>query len=308
MIIIFFLLVFSFKAYFATYFIIILIVFYNLKNKIEFHTKNFSVLFYSLLILFITLNFLHSFTSTGCLIYPIKFTCVGSYYDWTLTKFEINRMNIWLELWAKAGAGPGFQENDKINYISNFNWLANWFKIYFFNKVSDYILILFSISLILLFIFKENFNLIDFNSKKITIFLPIIIIFLLWFIKHPSLRYGGYIVTGILFFLINIFFFKENINGNVKYFKKIKYLVLIVFFIFNLKNIIRINDEFKTDNEYKFKNFPFFFVKENNYKHYEENNVKIYLINSGACWATPTPCSGGITSVKIKKGFVFINR
>ena len=75
-----------------------------------------------------------------------------------------------------------------------------------------------------------------------------------------------------------------------------------------MKNIIRINNEFKTDNEFKFTNFPLFFVKENKYEKYEENNVKMYHIKSGSCWATPTPCSRAIGSSKIKNGFVFINR
>ena len=32
---------------------------------------------------------------------------------------------------------PNFRVEDPLKYISLFNWVPNWFEIYFFNKVSD---------------------------------------------------------------------------------------------------------------------------------------------------------------------------
>ena len=51
-------------------------------------------------------------------------------------------------------------ENPEL-YVSKFNWLENWYKLYFFTKVSDNLLVLATISLItfLLFYYK--------NQKKI---------------------------------------------------------------------------------------------------------------------------------------------
>ena len=45
---------------------------------------------------------------------------------------------------------------------------------------------------------------------------------------------------------------------------KLKYLVILVIFIFNFKNISRIENEFKRTDLYKFENFPFFAIPEKN--------------------------------------------
>ena len=57
-------------------------------------------------------------------------------------------MNLWYEQWSKAGAGPNFRiENPEI-YILKFNWVPNWFEMYFFTKVSDNIFVIILVSLI----------------------------------------------------------------------------------------------------------------------------------------------------------------
>ena len=43
-------------------------------------------------------------------------------------------MGVHYENWAKAGAGPGFRVENPEIYIQNFNWVANWLKIYFAEK------------------------------------------------------------------------------------------------------------------------------------------------------------------------------
>ena len=50
------------------------------------------------------------------------------------------KMKEWYELWSKGGAGPNFRIDNPEEYIKNFNWISNWIDIYFFNKVSDFIL------------------------------------------------------------------------------------------------------------------------------------------------------------------------
>ena len=41
-------------------------------------------------------------------------------------------------------------QSEKLNYISNFNWIDNWVERYFFNKVSDLIYSLIFISMVFL--------------------------------------------------------------------------------------------------------------------------------------------------------------
>ena len=63
-------------------------------------------------------------------------------------------MHIWYEQWSKAGANPNFRADNPEIYISGFNWFQNWFNTYFFNKVSDQLLVIIFISLIIFFLFS----------------------------------------------------------------------------------------------------------------------------------------------------------
>ena len=64
---------------------------------------------------------------------------------------------------------------------------------------------------------------------------------------------------------------------------------------------------------YKFNNFPFFSIKEQNYFSTQfEDGLTIYESRGGHCWShTPTPCSNGMDpkiKVKEKNGYFFIYR
>ena len=41
---------------------------------------------------------------------------------------------------VKGGATPNFRVENPEIYIKNLNWVSNWIDIYFFNKVSDFLL------------------------------------------------------------------------------------------------------------------------------------------------------------------------
>ena len=69
---------------------------------------------------------------------------------------EVQGMNFWYELWSKGGAAPNFRVDNPEIYVTNLNWLKNWIDIYFFNKVSDFILGLFVLSLIIFFHLKAR--------------------------------------------------------------------------------------------------------------------------------------------------------
>ena len=62
--------------------------------------KNF--ILFSFVGLFSFLFILKSFLSTGCLIYPAKFTCYEK-FSWSVPKQEVQKLNIHYEWWAKAG-------------------------------------------------------------------------------------------------------------------------------------------------------------------------------------------------------------
>ena len=307
LLIILFLIIISIKSYFIPYVVVIIYLMFLMKKNFLNIYKKISYNLYFFSILFILLNYFLSFISTGCLVYPIQITCVGESYDWSLSLNEIERMNIWLELWSKSGAGPGYQEVDKNFYISNFNWLQNWFNNYFFTKVTDYILINTIIILVVFIIFKSQIKFFRFDQKKIAILIPIIFIFILWFIKHPALRYGGYLPLSLMLFFLFSLIFKENEINHKNYKKKINVIILFVVIIFNIKNLIRLNDEYKTDNEYKFENFPFYFIKE---KKFESRLIegKNYSKTEGFCWSIEPLCSGSFPKIRKNSFFIFIQR
>ncbi len=303
--------IFSFKVYFILYFAIIPITLYFLKLN-PFLRKNFNMKLFITFLIFGGLFFSHNIINTGCFIYPISVTCFGEYFSWALSINEVQRMDLWLEVWAKAGASPNFKVDNFESYVGGFNWVQNWANNYFFNKGSDYVLTVFFINLIIFLFYKreikfhaEEFSLI----KKILIPITIFILFV-WFLKHPSLRYGGYIPLGFIIIFIMIFFYNNKSKKKSKndIYTKTKVFVLFALLFFNIKNIARINFELNREDQYKFTNFPFFSVKDKDYKKFKlDNNNHIY-VTDGYCWATPTPCTNTRRSGYSINGYLFLKR
>ena len=302
----------SFKVYFILYFSIFFILIYFIKKKdLEiFKIFNIKICIYFFSFLFLIL--LHNFISTGCLIYPVSKLCVGSYYDWSLAINEVERLANWLDLWSKAGAAPNFKVDNIENYLSGFNWVSNWIDKYFFNKVSDYLLVLFFSSLLVIFFFKKLFSKsIKFKTKYfyISLFISVFSLFfvLFWFINHPSLRYGGYIPIAIFVFSL-ISFFISDLDLPKNFYRNAQILIILVILVFNVKNINRIYSEFNRIDQYKFNSFPYFFVKEKEYSPQYFKN-KVYLnVTEKYCWSVPSPCSNTIYEIKKKNGFTFFKR
>ena len=300
----------SLKTYFLSYLILGIIIFFLssrltiVLNKI-FLSKSF--LFFVTIILF---YFTHHFISTGCIISPLHFTCFGDSLIWAREKKDIINLSIWLEQWAKAGAGPNFRVENVKEYIDSFNWVSNWIEKYFVDKFSDQLGILFSTFFVVFLIFKNfKFKLNKvFYKNFIVIYLLIFVIFFIWLTNHPTLRYGGYSVVFLIislpFSLLFCSFQNKDINQ-----KKIIFLILFVAILFNIRNITRIQKELNRTDIFKFQNFPYFFIKEKNYEiHKFDSGLTIYQTHH--CWATPTPCGGvdNKTFVEKKNGYYFIGK
>ena len=65
-------------------------------------------------------------------------------------------MRFHYENWSKSGAGPNFAVTNINENIAYFNWLPGWIERYFFNKVSDYILGLITMSIIFFCVFFKK--------------------------------------------------------------------------------------------------------------------------------------------------------
>ena len=300
----------SLKTYFLPYIILGLIIFTLKPDVIKslksiFNSKSF--IFFSLILI---IYFFHHFVSTGCIISPLAATCFEDQFSWA--RKDMIKLSIWVEQWSKAGAGPNFRVENVQDYIKNFNWVSNWAEKYFYIKVLDQLAILFSSIIVLFLIFKDfkfnQKNRIKLDKKLIFFYFLILIIFLTWFSKHPTLRYGGY---AIVFLIISVpaSVIISNFKNRIFFNKRLKFFIIFVIIVFNFKNINRIGKEIERGDHYKFQDFPFFALKEKDYKIYDyEAGLKIYSAHH--CWSTPTPCGQVNERVYVKKfkNYYFIHK
>ena len=197
-----------------------------------------------LLILVLITNFFN----TGCFVYPIVKTCFAS-LDWSIPLEDIEKMALHYENWSKAGMTPNFLTDDPNNYVRSFNWINNWIDRYFISKVSDFLAGL-SV-LILIFVatfYSKTKHAINFDKNKLFIFLIINILLLEWFVNHPLLRYGGYSLIALCFFIPFSIILEMNKQTIYLIQKKTFFLLLIGISIFILRNVDRIIVENKKYN------------------------------------------------------------
>ena len=243
-------LIVSLKAFY----ILFLVFSFVILNHLYFKKKNlkkilYTIFFNSIFILFfinISCVIIVSLINTGCLLYPVSFTCLDD-LSWSLGSVEAIKMNNWYELWSKGGATPNMRVSDQEEYLTSFNWVLNWINIYFFNKVSDFLLGITFLCLIIFFTFRLKLSFSNYRFKLISFVILILIIE--WFYNHPALRYGGYsLIAGMFFLILSSFNFKKSIT-NITFQKNIRYLIAISLSIFLLRNIDRIIQEY---DKYKY--------------------------------------------------------
>ena len=255
-------LIISLKSFYVLYFIFIIpFIYYILKdNKAYLIDKIFRnpILYFSILLGACVM--LVYFFNTGCLLYPVQQTCISG-IEWGIPKSEVSALNTHYQWWSKAGGGPGYShEIEKELYIQNLNWLSNWIDKYFFNKMSDFLLSLVFISIVLVIIFRSKKKKLINKNFKINLFYYFCIILLLveWFYNHPSLRYGGFVIFALIFFIpLSHLLSKYEISQNFGL--KIMIIFFLVSSIFIGRNVDRI---FYEQNFYKanFKQNMFFFT------------------------------------------------
>jgi len=238
-------LIISLKAFYILFFIFPIIImghlFFSLKKNFhEIIKLTFLNFFFILFIINFLLILCINFINTGCLIYPVGISCIND-LPWSIGTAEADKMKNWYELWSKGGATPNMRVSNPSEYLQQFNWVGNWFRIYFFNKVSDFVLGLSLTFLIIFFTFKLNFKLSRYKFSALLICLVILI--LEWFFNHPALRYGGYSLFAAIFF-VYLSSLSFNKRPNLKKFKTgINCMVMLALVIFLGRNINRINKE-----------------------------------------------------------------
>ena len=282
----------SIKAIYYLYFILLLIVLF--KKKLIYQLlkkKNLTILL--LIFISIGLNSAVYYFNTGCFLYPAEITCLFE-RDWSIPKDEVKLMSIHYEWWAKAGGAPGYShELEKHEYIKNFVWLENWIDKHFFNKVFDTLVgtIFLCFIVIISFFFHRQKQLKPYSNNNKIIYFVLLIFLIEWFLNHPSMRYGGFILIGL-----PLIIFSSSIIAKFSYPKKKIYNLTIFFIIlsiiiFNLRNINRINKEIDVYGYLPLKS-PYFFVEKVESRIIaDKDNLKIFHPIKNSCWASKTPCS-----------------
>ncbi len=248
----------SLKAFYVLYLIILLPIFMYLKNKriILGFFKNFYFYIFCFIGFFLILV---NIFNSGCILYPVSFSCFSN-LEWSMFN-EAKTSNDWFEQWAKAGAGPTHRVDNPDIYIQGFNWVPNWIEMYFFNKVSDFILGLFLLLIIVFFTFYSKHKItIKMNKQSYLIYFTAIILFCEWFYNHPSLRYGGFSLVAIIMFVpFSIYISRFSL---IKIFKeKIIFLIILSLVIFIGRNVNRINDEVQKYN-YNLFSYPYYYLDD----------------------------------------------
>ena len=292
-------LIISLKTFYALYVLLsIPVIIFFIKKKISltlFFKSTITYLCISVLFLLLTVNFFNS----GCLLYPIKILCFES-FSWAIPLGEVDLMNLWYQQWAKAGANPNFRVESPEVYIQGFNWFNNWFNQYFFNKVSDFLagLVFLSLFVFLVFFSKESIKIK--KTQYLLTYIIIIFLTLQWFYLLPALRYGGYHLIALIFFIpLSIYLSKYSVNTKL-FKKKVYFLILLTVFIFLSRNITRLNQEYHVYN-YNIFNNAYYRSVEQNFSIFKN----IENINKCHIEKILTACSGGINVKSLNNSYIY---
>ena len=197
LLIIIFALIISIKSFYILYSVLFLVTylrFFKLEGTLKIFLV-FPVAYFGLLI--ISSMVITNIAASGCLLYPVSFTCFESFF-WGYGKDQVVSAMQWYEIWSKAGATPNFRVEDFDEYLRNFNWISNWVDKYFFNKFFDFFLgVIFSIIILFICFWPKKINFKSFK-KYLFVYLILVLLLLEWFWNHPALRYGGFVLVFLI--------------------------------------------------------------------------------------------------------------
>ena len=287
-------LIISLKAFYVLYIIILIPVFFKLKEHYSFKNifiiliNNYSFYLFTGLFLLVLLT---NFVNSGCLIYPVGLTCFTN-LDWSISYELVKHMNNWYEQWSKAGAGPNFRVTNASEYIKGFNWTSNWMDKYFFNKVSDFLFGIFFLTIIVgALSYSKEKKFFFINKYAYLLYFLLILLLFEWFYNHPSLRYGGFILFCSILFIPASFLYS---GFKVNFYKLKKIFSLLIIFsllVFVGRNLFRINSEITKYDFNPLKDFSYR-VKKSHYSIQESMDSPIK--NFIACKNKTVDCKGNI--------------
>ena len=268
-------LIISIKSFYILYSVLFLVIYFKF-FKFNEASKIFSIFPVTYIgLIVICLMVISNVAASGCLLYPVPFTCFENFF-WGYGKDQVDGAMQWYEIWSKSGATPGYRVDDFDEYLRNFNWVSNWVDKYFFKKFFDFFGgILLSIFVLCLCFWPKNINLKNFKKYLIVYFI-LILLLLEWFLNHPALRYGGFVLVFLIMtFPFAVLFANQSFNHKKKILQ-IKVILFIVFIVFSARNVNRLINEYNIYN-YNFLKNPNYLI-DNNF--YTMQNVKKKLFKN----------------------------
>ena len=286
-------LIITIKISYIGVFLFFIYIIYNKNKNYYFNKINFFILISTLL------WFVKSIFLTGCLIFPIKLSCIKT--SWSMNFDSVESYSKIIQSFARdTPLRAKFTDFDFT--LNSYQWVIPWFKEYFLNTEFLYIsflIIIINIIILLVIFFFKNYN----NNINIenTYFFVIVILFLnliIW-MRAPEIRFGyGSIISlvSLLSAMILIKFKLKMID------KSFYYIVILLSFVpITLKN---------KDNFYRFKDYSFVrnFATSDFKMIYKTNNHKVYQPNSSFCNNFNGFCTyqGYKVSIDNKNNYLFI--
>ena len=247
--------------------------FYRLRLNLIFKDKIFKFLLFIVLLWFIK-----NLIISGCLIFPITFTCLT--LDWAPNINEI-------DFHAKEIKGYARDTTDRLRYtdfnhtIYSLDWFKPWFKDYAINTA--FLQISFIVVFVsFIFLITSNFlSLLDNKfKKKIKFYLIVFILFLpnfyIWF-QAPEIRFGwGTIISFSCFLVASLLYHLKLLkNFNLRFYQSITILILAILIYDNKNNL-------------SFYNLKTPYIKNTDYskifKFREINGFQIYKSSNWRCY------------------------
>ena len=279
---------FLLKPFFIICTLIPIFIFFTYKKRFSIFKSNFFRFIFSFFFLWLFKTFL----TTGCLVYPLKFTC-NTNVLWS----DNNVKNVSLEgeAWAKGWPQNTNKDLNQDTFVKNFNWIDSWTDIHFKVIIEKIIPVIIFITLNFLFFYftkclKKKYQNEDFFFY-ISIFLINLLFFTVWFLKIPIFRQGlSFIYVLILFTSYFIFIKHINIKKIKRFYNIFIICIVLSFSFFITKNIIKIKnnidqsitpeiyDESRNNHSIKI------FNKNNEFTHYK-------LSNRIVCGFSKSPCT-----------------
>ena len=275
------------------------------KKQILSLLKNIKFVF---VILFFIVYILKNIISTGCILYPLKFTCYNN-LSW-VTISEIKEISAAGEAWSKGISDLSASDKNKYltyeDFNKNFNWVKAWSKKHLIVIIEILIpYLIFCFTVIFFILKKDQLKKNKLDKYYINLFIVILICNIIWFLKAPLYRYGYSLIISFLSISFALIILKFHLHKK-KLFLISNFILIFGITILTTKNIYRI---YENTNEYYNYPWPKYYSmngenkKKNNFKVSYVNTQKIIIPDKGYCMYTKSLCNHYEIGSKLKLKF-----